>query len=296
MYLILRIILYPLCLGFGIWCAVQFKEGFEDREIRRYKIDTDNPGEILNNDPANEESADEESADEESTDGESTDGESTDGESVLDDEDLDESTNQDNIELLEKVEGNSLKDNGDTNEVETLVAEDEKAKGSLVGYIAGMLVSILTFAFFVARDVGNLAGNRIAKGFYNKSEKSEKADLYEEAEQLWADGAYIESIDALRNYTEKYPGEFHAHQRIAEIYENDLASYRAAALEYESILTMDLPTKRWGWAAIHLCNLYSGKLGETEKALELLRRVADECADTTPGQKAKERLAKIDAM
>ncbi|MEC7882107.1 MAG: hypothetical protein VYB35_04295, partial [Verrucomicrobiota bacterium] len=177
-----------------------------------------------------------------------------------------------------------------------LVAEDEKAKGSLVGYIAGMLVSILTFAFFVARDVGNLAGNRIAKGFYNKSEKSEKADLYEEAEQLWADGAYIESIDALRNYTEKYPGEFHAHQRIAEIYENDLASYRAAALEYESILTMDLPTKRWGWAAIHLCNLYSGKLGETEKALELLRRVADECADTTPGQKAKERLAKIDAM
>jgi len=30
--------------------------------------------------------------------------------------------------------------------------------------------------------------------------------------------------------------------------------------------------------------------------LNLLRRVADECADTTPGQKARDRLAKIDAM
>ena len=51
-----------------------------------------------------------------------------------------------------------------------------------------------------------------------------------------------------------------------------------------------------GWAAIHLCNLYSGKLGETEKALELLRRVAEECPDTTPGEKARDRLAKIDSI
>ena len=85
-------------------------------------------------------------------------------------------------------------------------------------------------------------------------------------------------------------------QRIAEVYENDLASYRAAAMEYEEILQMDLQPKRWGWAAIHLCNLYSGKLGETEKALELLRRVAEECADPTPGEKARDRLAKIDSL
>lgn len=67
-------------------------------------------------------------------------------------------------------------------------------------------------------------------------------------------------------------------------------------MEYEEILQMDLPPKRWGWAAIHLCNLYSGKLGETEKALELLRRVADECPDTTAGEKARDRLAKIDSL
>ena len=204
--------------------------------------------------------------------------------------------NESSEELSINPDDKITNDNVETNEVEGVVIENKKPESSLMGYFAGMLISILTFAFFVARDVGNLAGSRFAVGYYNKSAKSEKADLYEEAEQLWADGAYIESIDSLRNYIEKYPGEFHAHQRIAEIYENDLASYRAAAMEYESILTMELSPKRWGWAAIHLCNLYSGKLGETEKALALLRRVADECADTTPGEKARDRLNKIDAI
>ena len=288
MYFLLRIILYPICLGIGIWCAVQFKEGFEGKELRRYQIDIENPGELIKNNKAEEESAEEESVEEESVEEESTEEEST--------EEINDSTNDGADQLSVESEEAPLNDNLETNEAGDLLAENEKPEGGLMGYFAGMLISILTFAFFVARDVGNLAGNRFAIGYFNKSVKSEKADLYEEAEQLWADGAYIESIDALRNYLEKYPGEFHVHQRIAEIYENDLASYRAAAMEYESILTMELSAKRWGWAAIHLCNLYSGKLGETEKALNLLRRVADECADTTPGQKARERLAKIDSM
>ena len=155
----------------------------------------------------------------------------------------------------------------------------------MMTYFAGMLVSLLTFAFLVARDVGQLTGNRVSKGFYDKSARSEKADLYEEAEQLWADGAFIECIDKLREYTARYPGEYHAHKRIAEVYETDLASYRAAAMEYEEILQMDLPPKRWGWAAIHLCNLYSGKLGETEKALELLRRVAESAPTRRPARR-----------
>ena len=301
MYLILRIILYPLCLGICIWCAVQFKEGFEGRELRRYKIDTENPGEPIKNgkdveasteeDPTEEDPTEEDPTEEDPTEEDPTEEDPTE-EALQKNESLNESSEELSINPDDKI----INDNVETNEVGGVVIDNKKPEGSLMGYFAGMLISILTFAFFVARDVGNLAGSRFAVGYYNKSAKSEKADLYEEAEQLWADGAYIESIDSLRNYIEKYPGEFHAHQRIAEIYENDLASYRAAAMEYESILTMELSPKRWGWAAIHLCNLYSGKLGETEKALALLRRVADECADTTPGEKARDRLNKIDAM
>ena len=66
-YFLLRIILYPICLGIGIWCAVQFKEGFEGKELRRYQIDTENPSELIKKNKAEEESTEEESTEEEST-------------------------------------------------------------------------------------------------------------------------------------------------------------------------------------------------------------------------------------
>jgi len=282
-YLISRIILYPLCLGVGIWCAIQFRDAFEGSEIRKYRIDTDNPGEIADNNPAG---AEPEESEDVSVDLKET-------------EDPVETTPAKTNTPPAKIETESTSTDGDTNEVAAAGSEDASKEDSgdgMMTYFAGMLVSLLTVAFFVARDVGQLTGNKVAKGFYDKSARSQKADLYEEAEQLWADGAYINCIDKLREYTSLYPGEYHAHKRIAEIYENDLASYRAAAMEYEEILQMSLPPKRWGWAAIHLCNLYSGKLDETEKALELLRRVAEECPDTTPGEKARDRLAKIDSL
>ena len=283
MYLISRIILYPLCLGVGIWCAIQFRDAFEGSEIRKYRIDTDNPGEIADNNPAG---AEPEESEDVSVDLKET-------------EDPVETTPAKTNTPPAKIETESTSTDGDTNEVAAAGSEDASKEDSgdgMMTYFAGMLVSLLTVAFFVARDVGQLTGNKVAKGFYDKSARSQKADLYEEAEQLWADGAYINCIDKMRVYTSLYPGEYHAHKRIAEIYENDLASYRAAAMEYEEILQMSLPPKRWGWAAIHLCNLYSGKLDETEKALELLRRVAEECPDTTPGEKARDRLAKIDSL
>ena len=62
---------------------------------------------------------------------------------------------------------------------------------------------------------------------------------------------------------------------------------------YEELLELDIPTARWGWVAIHLCNLFSGKLDDADRALALLRRVADECGDTPPAEKARERLARI---
>ena len=69
----------------------------------------------------------------------------------------------------------------------------------------------------------------------------------------------------------------------------------SAAMEYEEMLEIDIPQARWGWVAIHLCNLYSGKLDDADRAFALLQRVADECGDTSPALKARDRLAKINA-
>ena len=60
----------------------------------------------------------------------------------------------------------------------------------------------------------------------------------------------------MRDYYNKNPREVHVALRIAEIYEKDLNNHLAAALEYEEVLKKKLPAERWGWAAIHLVNLY----------------------------------------
>jgi len=185
---------------------------------------------------------------------------------------------------------------GKTNQVEIAgQTEPPEKKGGIMIYFSGMLGALLVFALLVARDLGHLIGERVGGNYLTKSDKSQKADMYEDAEAIWADGAYVDAIDSFREYIKVYPGEYHAYKRIAEIYEKDLGSFRAAALEYEEILEMDIPKSRWGWAAIHLCNLYSGKLDDSDRALALLQRVANECSETTAGQKARDRLAKIAA-
>src|SRR6185436_18689583 len=68
----------------------------------------------------------------------------------------------------------------------------------------------------------------------------------------------------------------------------------AAALEYEEVLKKNLPAERWGWAAIHLANIYSGKLSQPEKAVALLRRIDSEYGNTSAAIKARERLTQID--
>ncbi|GIT78078.1 MAG: hypothetical protein Ct9H300mP32_4600 [Verrucomicrobiota bacterium] len=65
--------------------------------------------------------------------------------------------------------------------------------------------------------------------------------MYEEAEALWANGAFVDAIDSFRDYLRVFPGEYHVHKRIADIYEKDLVSFRAAAMEYEEMLEMDIP-------------------------------------------------------
>jgi tetratricopeptide (TPR) repeat protein len=98
----------------------------------------------------------------------------------------------------------------------------------------------------------------------------------------------------MRDYLNKNPREQHVALRIAEIYEKDLGNFLAAALEYEEILKHKLPGDRWGWAAIHLCNLYF-KLNNEQNAFALLRRLVKEYPETAAAAKARQRLEQVDA-
>ena len=149
------------------------------------------------------------------------------------------------------------------------------------------------FAFLFARDVSHFFAHKAGQALFSDDGAPVDPE-YEQAEELWKDGKHLEAIQALREYLNKHPREQYVALRIAEIYEENLFNPLAAALEYEEVLTKNLPAERWGWAAIHLANIYSGKLNQPTKAIDLLHRIDSEYGHTVAANKARERLLQVD--
>lgn len=161
-------------------------------------------------------------------------------------------------------------------------------------YGGGLCLLILCLGLLAAWDISQFFGNRTVRTLFNDDNPDMLDDEYEAAETEWGKGNYLEAIRLLRAYLAKRPRQQRAALRIAEIYEKDLNNPLAAALEYEEILQKKLPRERWGWAAIHLANLYSGPLEKPDQAVALLRRLENEYSDTQAAEKARRRLAMID--
>jgi TolA-binding protein len=157
----------------------------------------------------------------------------------------------------------------------------------------GLLLFFLGLAALIAYDVSQFFARKAEESLF--ADDGAPADPeYEQAEELWKDGKYLDALNAMRSYLKKHPREQFVALRIAEIYEENLNNPLAAALEYEEVLKKKLPAERWGWAAIHLANLYSGKLNQPDKSVALLRRIDAEFGQTTAAKKARERLTQID--
>ena len=164
-------------------------------------------------------------------------------------------------------------------------------------YGGGFVITLLILGLLAAFDITRYSANRTVDALYNDDGVgSEDSSLYESAEAEWARGDYLEAIRILREYLKANPKQQHAAIRIAEIYEKDLKNPLAAALEYEEILQQKLAPERWGWAAIHLANLYSGPMNKPDKAVELLRDLVAKHPETAAGEKASQRLAMIDGQ
>jgi TolA-binding protein len=155
---------------------------------------------------------------------------------------------------------------------------------------AGLFVVILCFGLLIAHDFSHFAANKFQKFIFDDDLEGIKDPEYEQAEKIWANGNFLEAIQLMRDYLKAHPREQYVAIRIAEIYEKDLGNYLAAALEYEEILKKKLPDQRWGWAAIHLANLYSGKLNRGHDAIAMLQRIVAEYGHTAAAKKARERL------
>jgi TolA-binding protein len=158
-----------------------------------------------------------------------------------------------------------------------------------VAYLAALVGVLIGLGVLIAHDVTQYMGGRAVDFLFTDRGEGAREPEYEMAEKAWANGEFLEAIQMLRDYLKNNHREQHVALRIAEIYEKDLKNFLAAALEYEEVLKNKLPPERWGWAAIHLCNLYS-KMGQSAKAMPLLERIATEYPKTAAAKKARARL------
>lgn len=165
-----------------------------------------------------------------------------------------------------------------------------KAQSRMITYFLLAALFLIILAFLVARDVATYSAEKAIEVIYNTEGGVTRSDEYEAAEEQYAAGNYIKAIELLKAYYSNNPSDVFAARRAAEIYEKDLQNYSAAAMEYEELLKLPLPPVRWGWMAIHLCNLYTGKLDNPDRAVELLQQIVMNHTDTPAGKKARERL------
>jgi len=173
---------------------------------------------------------------------------------------------------------------------EPVPAEKRDGTGAMMAYGALALVMMVGLGLMIAYDMSRYFAAKTEEFIFADGGEGARDPDYDEAEHVWANGEYLDAIQLMRDYLKRHPSHQFAALRIAEIYEKDLGNHLAAALEYEQILQQRLPAERWGWSAIHLANLYSGKLGKADQAEALLRRIINEYGQTAAARKARERL------
>jgi TolA-binding protein len=165
----------------------------------------------------------------------------------------------------------------------------ESKQGKSVGYLVAFVGAIIGLGLLLAYDLTQLLGAKTVDLLFNDQGLGMRDPEYEQAEKTWVNGKHLEAIEMMRDYLKKHPREQYVALRIAEIYEKDLRNYVAASLEYEEVLKKKLPDERWGWGAIHLCNIYT-KMGQPDKTRALLERIARDYPKTGAAKKARRNL------
>ncbi|MEY4691025.1 MAG: Outer rane lipoprotein [Verrucomicrobiota bacterium] len=164
------------------------------------------------------------------------------------------------------------------------------SKGRAFPWMGGFVASLLGLAGLLAWEISRWFSRKTGDVLLSENAPSTTDAEYEAAEAEWANGNPLEAVRMMREYLDKNPSEQYAAIRIAEIYEKDLHNYVAASLELEEVLTKRLSREKWGWTAIHLANLYSGKMNQPEKAIAWLERIISDYPETGAAKKARSRL------
>lgn len=165
----------------------------------------------------------------------------------------------------------------------------------VIGNGIAFAVLLVISGFGFAHHAGDFLRFDLGKKIETVEEITDDRELYEKAEYMVLKGKHLEGIELLRKVLELDPNHFEAQLRIAEIYDKNLENYQVAVGEYELALKHEFNPERWSWAAVRLCNLYSGKMGDTNRAVRLMRELVEKHPHTGGAAKVRKRLAMVDA-
>ena len=161
------------------------------------------------------------------------------------------------------------------------------------GVAFAVLFTITGFGF--AHQAGDFLRFDLGKKIDYVDEVSSTDEMYEKAEYQILKGKHVAGIELLRKVLVNDPDHFEAQLRIAEVYDKDLNNFEAAANEYSLALKHEFHPERWSWAAVRLCNIYSGKLKDSNSAIRMMRQLVEKHPHTGGAAKVRKRLDMIDA-
>lgn len=161
------------------------------------------------------------------------------------------------------------------------------------GIAFAVLLTITGFGF--AHQAGDFLRFDLGKKIDYVDDVTTTDEMYEKAEYQIMKGKHVAGIELLRKVLADDPNHFEAQLRIAEVYDKELNNFEAAATEYIAALKHEFHPERWSWAAVRLCNIYSGKLNDSNSAIRTMRLLVQKHPHTGGAAKVKKRLDMIDA-
>ena len=164
----------------------------------------------------------------------------------------------------------------------------------ILAHTVGFGVALVVIGLVAAHDFGHLLKFKLGKEVSYVNDRAARNAAYEHAEDVVLKGQTGEAIGLLKESVRQHPTHIHSILRIAELYDKELNDFKNAAQYYEELLKQKLPAEQWGWVAIRLANIYSGKLGRPDAAITLIKRLVATHPQTQAAAKARRRLAQID--
>lgn len=156
------------------------------------------------------------------------------------------------------------------------------------------IVLLLTTGFGLAHQMGDFLRFDMGRKIDFVGDHTDDQELFEHAEYLILKGDHVKGIEFLRKVVRMNPDHVEAQLRIANIYDKKLENYELAAGGYEAALKLDFNPERWSWVAVRLCNIYTGKLGDTNRAIKIMRDLVDKHPKTGGAHKVVKRLTQLD--